>query len=79
MLTINATKRVNADEMTKIDALLGAALVNGDLRQRLLEDRDASILGEFHLGTETQALLHNINAHSLTDLARAITSTEQTQ
>ena len=79
MVTNGVTRSVNADEMNKIDALLGAALLNGDLRQRLIEDRDVSVLGEFHLGAETQALLHNIDAHSLTELACAIVSTEQAQ
>ena len=63
---------LSAEEMHKIDKLLGAALVDQEVRRRLLRERDHDLLSEYKLTDETQAWLSTIQATSLMELARAI-------
>lgn len=63
---------LNKEERERLDTLLGAALVNSDVRQRLLRDRDLSLFRAFSLSEETQTWLCGIKVTSLTELAQAI-------
>jgi hypothetical protein len=58
----------------KLDRLLGTALLDESTCQRLLCERDDSLLAEFALSEETRAWLHTIWATSLVELAQTVVS-----
>ena len=60
------------DEKQRLDNLMGVALLDADIRDRLVNKRDLSLLDAFGLSKETQNWLQEIKAHSLTELAQAI-------
>lgn len=53
---------------------MGLALLDSDVCERLLHQRDESLLVAFGLSAETRAWLRDLNATSLVDMARAIIS-----
>jgi hypothetical protein len=63
---------LSQDERRRLDNLMGAALLDHGVRERLLTERDDSLLAAFDLSEETQAWLRNIQANSLDELASAI-------
>ncbi len=63
---------LSAEERERLDALLGTALVDADVRRRLLDDRDDSLLVDFAIPEETQAWLRSLKVTSLTELAQAV-------
>lgn len=63
---------LSAEERERLDTLLGAALVDADVRRRLLDDRDDSLLADFAIPEETRMWLRGIEAASLTELAQAV-------
>jgi hypothetical protein len=60
------------DDRERLDALLGAALVDAEVRQRLLSGQCASLMADFAIPEETQVWLRGIKTASLTELAQAI-------
>lgn len=60
------------EDRESLDALLGAAMLDRGVRQRLLSERDSTLLLNFAISDETQAWLDSIQAQSLTELAQAI-------
>ena len=60
------------DEKQRLDNLMGIALLDADIRDRLVNKRDASLLTAFGLSQDTQSWLQEITAHSLAELAQAI-------
>ncbi len=60
------------EERENLDALLGAAMLDRGVRQRLLGERDSALLLNFAISDETQAWLDSVQAQSLTELAQAI-------
>jgi len=61
------------DEQKRLDNLMGLALLDEDVRDRLLDGTDDSLLTAFGLSEETRTRLRTVQATSLTDLAQAIT------
>ncbi len=68
---------LSKDEQCRLENLLGVALLNGDVRERLLHSHDNSLLAAFGLSQETQAWLCSVKASSLAELAQAIVSQRQ--
>jgi len=68
---------LSKDEQSRLENLLGMALLNGDVRERLLHTQDHSLLAAFGLSQETQAWLCSVKASSLAELAQAIVSQRQ--
>lgn len=62
------------DERRRLDNLIGTALVDGGVREKLLIERDGSLLDAFGLSEETQVWIRNLQAGSLDELAEAIIS-----
>lgn len=60
------------DEMQRLDNLMGVALLDEDVRHRLVKERDTSLLAAFGLSKETQAWLREVKAATLAELAQAI-------
>ena len=60
------------EEKRRLDNLMGTALLDDRVRQRLVDERDASLLASFGLSTETQRWLCTVEARSLAELAQAI-------
>lgn len=60
------------DEQGRLDNLMGIALLDEGVRERLVKDRDYSLLSAFGLSEETQARLRAIPARSLAELAQAL-------
>ncbi len=60
------------DEKQRLDNLMGIALLDADIRDRLVNKRDSSLLTAFGLSQDTQHWLQEIKAHSLAELAQAI-------
>src|SRR5262249_12085496 len=61
------------DEQKRLDNLMGLALLDEDVRDRLLDGTDDSLLTAFGLSEETRTRLRTVRASSLVDLAQAIT------
>jgi hypothetical protein len=61
-------------ERKRIDQLLGSALLSGVIRQKLVEDRDETLLDAFGLSEDTKTLIRSIEATSISELATAIVS-----
>lgn len=60
------------DERKRIDHLLGMALLDETIRQRLIDDRDESLFIAFGLSDSTRQWIRRIDAQSLSDFARAV-------
>jgi hypothetical protein len=65
---------LSKDEQQRLDNLMGVALLDGDFREKLLNQRDDSLLAAFNLTEETRTWLKSIQAKSLVELAQAIAS-----
>lgn len=60
------------DEKQRLDNLMGAALLDPEIQDRLVNQRDASLFTAFGLSQKTQQWLHQIRAQTLIELAQAI-------
>lgn len=60
-----------------LDNLMGVALLDADVRHRLVYERDNNLLSDFSISGETQNWLRSIQATSLVELARAILDDSQ--
>lgn len=60
------------EESKRLDNLMGLALLDEDIRNRLVKERDASLFAAFELSSQTQAWLRSIKATSLTEFAAAV-------
>jgi len=65
---------LNKDESRRLDNLMGVALLDEQLSQRLVTDRDDTLLASFGLSKETRVWLRTVPATSLVELAQAIVS-----
>ncbi len=65
---------LSQDERKRLDHLMGVALLDEEVRERLVTQRDASLLAAFGLSEETQGWLRGIKANTLVELAEAIVS-----
>jgi hypothetical protein len=65
---------LSKDERQRLDNLMGVALLDFGVRERLLKERDNSLMAAFGLSEETQKWLRGIQAESLDELAQAIVS-----
>ncbi len=59
-------------EQEKIDHIMGLALIDADVRHRLVQDRDDGLLSAFGLSAATRSWLRRLKADSLDELAQAI-------
>jgi hypothetical protein len=66
-------------EQQRLDNLMGLALMDQKIHDRLVHERDTSLLTAFGLCEETQVWLRQIPADSLVELAQAIVSAVSTQ
>jgi hypothetical protein len=62
------------DERARLDNLMGLALLDAQVCDRLLKDRDESLMKAFGLSNQTQAWLRALKVTSLVELAQAIVS-----
>ncbi|MBI5960086.1 MAG: hypothetical protein HY866_15205 [Chloroflexi bacterium] len=67
------------EEKWRLDNLMGTALFDQDVHNRLVYDRDTSLFSAFGLSKETQNWLRAIEANSLTELAQAIVAHSQSE
>jgi hypothetical protein len=65
------------EEKRRIDTLMGTALLDEQVRKRLVDDRDTTLLASFGLSSETQRWLCTVEARSLAELAQAIVARAQ--
>lgn len=63
---------ITRDEMSRIDRLMGSAMLDDALGHRLVHQRDGALLASFGLSLETQNWLRSIEANTLDELAQAI-------
>ena len=70
---------LSKDERQKLDNLLGMALLDEDVCQRLVHQRDDALLTAFGLSEETRARVRAIRATTLAELAQAIISGPQNE
>ena len=68
---------MSKEERRRLDNLLGVALLDEDIRTRLVSKRDDSLLEKFGLSEKTRSRLRDIQASSLADLAQQIMSEPQ--
>ena len=59
-------------ELRKLNQLVGAALTNRSICQRLVNQRDATLQSEFNLATETWQYIASIKVGSLDELCQAL-------
>ena len=63
---------MSKDERRRLDTLMGLALLDADVHDRLVHLRDESLFSAFGLSYETQLWLQNLEVTSLVELAQAI-------
>ena len=63
---------LNQDERERLDNLIGLALLDGKICERLVIQRDPALLSSFDLAERTQDWLKVVPATTLTELAQAI-------
>jgi hypothetical protein len=68
---------MSKDERRRLDNLMGLALLDEDVCDRLVHHRDESLLKAFGLSGETQAWLRSLPCTSLVELAQAIVAGPQ--
>jgi hypothetical protein len=62
----------NQNQRDCLDNLFGMALVDPDVRERLLVRRDPTLLQAYNLSKDTQDWLETIQANTLTEFAQAV-------
>ena len=67
------------EEKRRLDNLMGTALFDEEVHNRLVYERDASLFTAFGLSKETQNWLRALEADSLTELAQAIVAHSQAE
>jgi hypothetical protein len=67
----------NQDERHRLDNLLGVALLDENVRRRLVDNRDAELLNAFGLSESTKWWIGSLSASSLSDIAREVAETFQ--
>jgi len=65
---------LSKEESRRIDNLMGVALLDPDVSERLVKGRDDTLLASFGLSKETRSWLRTIPAKTLVELADAIVS-----
>jgi hypothetical protein len=60
-------------EQKRLDNLMGVALLDSDICERLLSGSDDTLLTAFGISEETQSRLKSAHASNLTDLAQVLT------
>mgnify|MGYP005842906253 CR=1 FL=1 len=65
---------ISKEERQRLDNLMGIALLDEDVCERLVNERDDSLLSAFGLSEKTRNWLRAIQANSLDELAQAIVS-----
>jgi hypothetical protein len=60
------------EERQRLDNLMGVALLDDEVCERLVSERDDALLAAFGLSEKTRNWLHDIQASSLDELAQAI-------
>lgn len=63
---------ISTTDSQALDKLIGAALLDEDMRQQLLHERPDELLLSFALSTPTRTWLRTIPATTLEELAQAI-------
>ncbi|HEX3050085.1 MAG TPA: hypothetical protein VHP83_05470 [Aggregatilineaceae bacterium] len=63
---------LSQEEKLRLDHLMGVALLDEDVCDRLVNKRDHSLLTAFGLSEETRNWLGTVKANSLIELAQAI-------
>jgi hypothetical protein len=61
-------------EKKRLDQLLGSALLNQSIQEKLIEQRDEDLLNAFGLSEDTKRIIRSIEASSISEFARAIIS-----
>jgi hypothetical protein len=70
--TLYTFNPLTTSDRHKLDRLIGTALVDSHVRHRLLVSRDEALLADFDLGEPARRWLLDINARTLTELARVV-------
>ena len=70
---------LSQEESKRLDNLMGLALLDEDLRHRLVIERDTALFKAFDLTPQTQAWLQAVKADNLTEFAQAIVAGPQEQ
>jgi len=68
---------MRTDERQKLDHMLGIALLDPSFRDQLLNHRNDQLLQLFDLAQDTLDWLHTVQANTLPELARAVSSAQQ--
>ena len=61
------------NEQKRLDNLMGVALLDAEICERLLSGSDDTLMSAFGISEETKSRLRSVQATSLTDLAQALT------
>ena len=61
------------NEQKRLDNLMGIALLDAEICERLLSGSDDTLMTAFEISAETQSRLRSVKATNLTDLAQALT------
>lgn len=60
------------DEQTRVNQLLGMALLDESVQRRLVDERDESLMAAFNLSEPTRQWLRGLDAATLPDFAQAV-------
>jgi hypothetical protein len=67
----------NQDERRRLDHLLGVALLDENVRRRLVDSRDEALLTAFGLSESTKWWIVTLRANSLSDIAKEVAANFQ--
>ncbi len=67
----------NQDERRRLDHLLGVALLDENVRHRLVDARDEDLLSAFGLSESTKWWIITLKANSLSDIAKEVAANFQ--
>lgn len=69
--------QLTSNDREKLDRLIGAAILDSTVYERLIDRQDTALFDEYELSQVTRALICTVRASTLTELADAIVSFEE--
>ena len=67
-------RALSAEDKRQIDTLMGVAILDSEIRRRLIDERDEMLFDDFHLSEHAKQILRESSASTLPDLAQAVVS-----
>lgn len=67
-------RSLSAQDKRQIDTLMGVAILDADVRRRLIDERDENLFDDYQLSEHAKQILRESPANTLPDLAQSVVS-----